>query len=300
MEQGDRDEVAELICVSTNVWYQTHAMPPVFPGGPTDAAVFFDVYEALDPGCGLVAENAQTGRLAGSCFYHPRPTHISLGIMNVQPNYFRRGIARMLLGAVFEMADREGKPLRLISSALNLDSFSLYTRAGFVPQAVYQSMLITVPAGGLPKVEGAVHVRPATVADVQAMVELEMELAGINRQKDFRYFLDNRDGFWHVSVYEGRDGKLDGFTVSSGHPAFNIIGPGAARTATQAIALVRAELNRYMGKSPIVFAPVQASELVLQLYQWGGRNGELVVSQIRGPNKATGGIILPTILPESG
>ena len=36
-----------------------------FSGGAETTVVFFDVYEALDPGCGIVAMDAATGRLAG-------------------------------------------------------------------------------------------------------------------------------------------------------------------------------------------------------------------------------------------
>ena len=84
----------ELICVSTNTWYQLRGRQRVFPCGPESTAIFFDVYESRDAGCGVVAENPGNGRLMGSCFYHPREHHVSLGIMNVHPNYFGRGVAR--------------------------------------------------------------------------------------------------------------------------------------------------------------------------------------------------------------
>ena len=35
-----------------------------------------------------------TGRLMGSSFCRIRPTHVSLGIMNVHLNYFKLGVAR--------------------------------------------------------------------------------------------------------------------------------------------------------------------------------------------------------------
>jgi len=92
MEPRDRNEVAELICVSTNYWYQKNRGTPIFSRGPEATEIFFDVYQALDPGCGVVAENPRNGRLMGSCFYHPREHHVSLGIMNVHPNYFGRGV----------------------------------------------------------------------------------------------------------------------------------------------------------------------------------------------------------------
>ena len=53
----DRFEVAELIYASINVWYQQHGLSPIFVGGPRVTEVFQDVYEALDPGCAVVAEN---------------------------------------------------------------------------------------------------------------------------------------------------------------------------------------------------------------------------------------------------
>ena len=59
MTPEDRFEVAELIRVSLNFWYQMHGRPRIFSGGARDAEVFYDVYSVLDPGCGVVAENAE-------------------------------------------------------------------------------------------------------------------------------------------------------------------------------------------------------------------------------------------------
>ena len=117
----DRAEIAELIYASTNAWYQLRGMPRIFSGGPETTEVFREVYDSLEPGCCVVAENPRTGRLTGSCFYHPRPQHVSLGIMNVHPNYFGRGVARALLDYIIDYTDRRGyKALRLTQSALNL------------------------------------------------------------------------------------------------------------------------------------------------------------------------------------
>jgi predicted N-acetyltransferase YhbS len=134
MQAADRSEVAELICVSTNYWFEMRGKPPVFPDGPESTEVYFDVYEALDHGYNLVAEDSRTGRLMGSVFLHPRPTHVSLGIMNVHPDYFGKGVASAMLRSGTELADRKSKPMRLVSSGRNLDSFSLYTRVGFIPR----------------------------------------------------------------------------------------------------------------------------------------------------------------------
>jgi GNAT superfamily N-acetyltransferase len=301
MEEVDRPEVAELIAVSMNHWDQTHGRPGSFSGGPEQTALFGQVYETLDPGCCLVAETVATGRLAGSCFYRERETHFSLGIMNVHPNYFARGVAKQLLGFITDASDRAGKPLRLVSSALNMDSFSLYTRAGFVPRLAYQDLLLRVPDGGLQHApRGADRVRPATLDDVTAMAAVELDVSGISRAKDYRYFVENADGFWHVSVCENDRDGLDGFLASVGHPLFNEIGPGVARTEAAAAALLFAELNQYPGRMPLLLVPVECGDLVRQLYGWGGRNSETHFAQVRGACRPFRGVSMPTFMPESG
>jgi GNAT superfamily N-acetyltransferase len=300
MEDGDRWEIAELICVSTNYWYQRRALPAIFPGGPESTAVFFDVYQALDPDNGLVAVNPTNGRIMGSCFYHPRPTHASLGIMNVHPNYFGRGVARALLDRLIAYTDNAKLPLRLVSSAMNLDSYSLYTRAGFHPRGAFQDMLISVPDDGLQlEMPGAEAVSEATLDDLPALVALDREMVGIDRSKDWQYMLENEDGFWHMSAYRNEEGTVEGFMASSGSPGCNMIGPGVARTAEQAAALVAAELDRHRGRMPVFLVPVDRPELVQQMYKLGARNCEMHFSQVRGEAQPIAGIHMPTFLPES-
>jgi GNAT superfamily N-acetyltransferase len=296
----DRAAVAELIYVSTNAWYQANGRPPIFAGGPAATELFADVYEALDPGCCVLAESARTGRLMGSCFYHPRETHVSLGIMNVHPAYFGRGVARRLLGHVTDLADAQGKPVRLVSSAMNLDSFSLYTRAGFVPRCAYQDMLLPVPAGGLGQtVPGLERVRPATPDDVAAIVALERELSGIARPGDYRHFLANEAGIWRLAVLEGADG-LEGVLASVAHPGSTMLGPGVARSDAAAAALLLYQLDGMRGRNPVVLVPVASHELVRQVYAWGGRNCELHFAQVRGVCPPFRGVTLPTFMPETG
>jgi hypothetical protein len=105
MEPRDWSEVADMIYLSTNYWYRASGRPAIFTAGPESTLLFCRVYEDLDPGCCIVAESTRTGRLVGSCFYHPRETHVSLGIMNVHPNAFGTGVARSLLRFITDVAD---------------------------------------------------------------------------------------------------------------------------------------------------------------------------------------------------
>jgi GNAT superfamily N-acetyltransferase len=297
---SDAHELADLICVSLNYWYQTHARPPVLPAGPKDAEVFFDVYNVLDPGCALVAESEATRRLMGSCFYHPREYHVSLGIMNVHPNYFGRGVARALLQRIIDISEQMQKPLRLTQSAMNLDSFSLYTQAGFVPRYSYQDMVVTVPETGInASVPGAESVREATLKDVAAMAELEFEISGITREPDYRYCIANQEGFWHTAVYEGGKGRIEGFMISSRHTGMNMLGPCVAREDAQAAALIRRELDIHRGRSPVFLVPMDRGNLVRWLYEIGARNCELHFCQVRGAFQPFRGVTMPTFLPET-
>ncbi len=300
MTAADRWEVADLICISMNQHFRLLGRPDRFQGGPAAADVYFEVYDTLDPGCGIVAEHATTGRLMGSCFFHPRETHVALGIMNVHPNYSGYGAARALLQYIIDFADEQKKPLRVVSSAMNVDSFSLYTRAGLVPHRMYQDMYVMVPESGFNDgVAATVGVREGTTDDIDAIESLEMELSGICRGPDFRHIIDNREGYWHLSVCESRAGALDGFMASCGHCGCNMIGPGVARTEDQAAALMLAELNRHRGRRPMFLLPVDCTKLVQQAYAWGARNCEMHLSSVRGPSRSSRGVNLPTFMPET-
>ena len=213
MGEGDRDQVIELIFNSTNAWYQQHFKKNVFGGDPSACEIFTEVYEELDPGCCIIAEDMGTGRLAGSCFYHPRETHFSLGIMNASPDYFGKGVAARILDEIISLAEHEKLPVRLVSSAMNLDSFSLYTRRGFVPRMTFQDMFLSVPEDGLSvdPPEGMDRVRDAVPEDAKAMADLEKKLNGIRREKDFTYFIRNGSGVWGISVIESTEGQITGF-----------------------------------------------------------------------------------------
>jgi GNAT superfamily N-acetyltransferase len=301
MTPADKHEIADLIYASINTWYRLRGMPQIFRGGPTVTEVFYDVYNAIDPGCAVVAEHTETRRLMGSCFYHPRKHHVALGIMNVHPNYFGQGVGRQLLKYIIDYTDQNGfKSLRLTQSALNLDSFSLYNRAGFVPRHAYQDMWLTVPPEGIKQdVPGAQHVRDATMADVPAIAALELELSGVSREQDYRYCIENAAGFWHTSIYENASGGIDGFLTSSLHPALNMLGPGVCRTDGEALALIKRELDVNRGRSPVLLVPVERENIVRQLYDWGARNCELHFCQVRGHYQPFKGINFPTFILET-
>jgi GNAT superfamily N-acetyltransferase len=302
MTPADATEVAELIYASINVWYRDNGHPEIrFQGDPSVTEVYFETYEALAPGANVVAVNPASGRIMGSCFFHPRPTHVGLGIMNVHPNYFGAGVGKALLVHVCDFTDsNDYRALRLTSSALNLDSFALYNRAGFVPRLAYQDMWVAVPEGGLgASPPGRDRVRVASPADAAAMEALELEISGVSRGPDYAHTIENAQGFWDTAVIEGPSGDIDGYLISSGHAAMNIMGPLVARTEEDAIALLSHALDLYGGRAPLALVPVERRKIVDQMYAWGARNSELHFCQVRGEFQPFRGVSMPTFMLET-
>lgn len=301
MESNDWDEVAQLIHASLNVWYKKNRGFDLVPSPWETMRIFPRVYEALDPNCCVIAVDPESGKIAGSCFFHPRPTHISLGIMNVHPDFFGKKVSTPLLKYVTNLGEKEKKPIRLVSNAMNLDSFSLYNKAGFVPTCLFQEMVLKIPEQGVPvPLPNGCAVRDATLADVPEMVALEQGLCGINREKDFRFFIENREGIWHTSVLLGESGKIEGFLSSINDPGSNMLGPGVARTESQGQALVAAELNQHKGRQPAFLVPSHCKDLLKMLYDLGAKNFEINVSQVYGEVFPVKGIVFPTFMPETG
>lgn len=301
LNDNDRSEYAELVHSSFNAWYWKKGWcADYFRCPPQDAAIFYDIYNDLTPEMSVAAVNRQTGRIIGACFFHPREYHVSLGIMSVHPSYFGQGIGKALVRHIVDFSEAKGyRSIRLVGSAINMDSFSLYNKAGFVPVKSYHDMVIQVPQGG---VGGKVHerVRDARVDDARVMGELEFEISGIKRLQDYLYTIENRRGLFEVKVIEDAMGGLDGFMISIRHPALNMIGPGVARTEETAAALIHACLERYSGEGVLTVIPMDSGNLVRQMYDWKARNVETHLCQVRGDFMPFKGISIPSFLPETG
>ncbi len=301
--EEDRADFCEALYQSFNVWYARHGWQgDYFRGDPSVCEIFYDLYNDLSPGCSVCAVDSSTGKLMGSCFYHPREHHVSLGIMSVHPDYWSRGVGKALVNHIIDYTESNGfDSLRLVSSAMNVDSFSLYNTSGFVPRCTYNDMILSVPEEGLnASSDRDGQVRPATLEDIPAMAALEMEISGICREKDYRYCIENKRGILHTSVIEAETGELNGFLFSIKHPALNMIGPGVARSEEDGVALLLAELDIFRGETPLFLIPMQKRLLVESAYRWGARNVELHLCEVRGAYQEPRGVHFPSFLPETG
>ncbi|MDP3877522.1 MAG: GNAT family N-acetyltransferase [Methylobacter sp.] len=299
----DRKVYVSMLHRSFNTWYGAHGWPSDYFGCTAEqTGIFLDIYNDISPGSSIAAFDAYSGKLMGACFFHPREHHVSLGIMSVHPDYFRQGVGRALVDHIvgFTEANRYAA-LRLVSSAMNMDSFSLYNRSGFVPRVSYHDMVLPVPLAGL-QVGYPLRdqVRAAKLSDIEAMAALEMEVSSISRVGDYRYAIENPRAVLQALVFENGGGAVDGFMISIKHPALNMLGPCVASNEQAALALLLQATERFRGAVPLFVVPMDKREMVETLYQWGARNVETHLFQVRGAFQAFNGVSLPSFLPETG
>jgi GNAT superfamily N-acetyltransferase len=291
-----RDEQAKIVHASLDVWHRTRLNMDRFGRAWEPFRFLVDTYAELDPGCSVVAED-DSGALIGTTFYHPRETHVGVGVVSVHPEAFGRGVARAMMEEIIRVA--EGRPLRLVSSAMNLDSFSLYTRLGFVPQVTLQAVTLQVPKDGLPG--ASTRLRAATMDDVPAIADLEMRLNGIRKEKDYRFFVTNATGGWRLSVIDKPDGSPAGFLAASVHVNDRLLGQGVAEDQFTMQELIHGTLDQHFrGSEAVWLIPVGCTGLVRQAYGWGARNRETHLFSVLGHAPTLRGITIPTFLPESG
>ena len=303
LRRDETEAVAKLLHQSLVHWYETNLQQGArFGNDPKPFAIFPDVYHALDPDEAIAARDVLTGNLLGVCFVHPRETHFSVGIVSMAPEAAGKGVARAMMGEVIKRAEAAGKPIRLVSSLLNLDSFSLYTKMGFVPRAVFQDLLISIPENGLkhPRPAHDGNVRLAQPEDATRLADYEMSLQGIRREQDYHFFLSNQVGKWKVWLSEDVSGEINGFIVASLNPEFRMLGPGVIGDESAALALLWHALDDLRGLQYVFLAPASASGLIRTLYTWGARNVELHIAQTYGETPVGIGLVFPTFLPESG
>lgn len=303
LADADRASYGCMLHSAFNAWYWQHGWGrDYFTCTPDEAGVFYDIYNDLSPGCSIAGFDQQTGAMVGACFFHPREHHVSLGIMAVHPDYFGQGLGRLMVDHIVDFTEENGfKTLRLVSSAMNMDSFSLYNRSGLVPRVSYHDMILSVPEDGMtttaPEQD---RVRAATLEDVDAMAAIELECNGVSRSIDYKYAIENARGFLDAVVLEKSDGSLEGFAISVDCPALKMIGPCVAHNENGILALVGQQLGRFAGSTPVFLVPMEKRQMVETLYDWGARNVETHLYQVRGEHAPFKGVNMPSFLPETG
>ena len=301
MTPADATEVAELIYASINVWYRDNGHPGIqFGGGPGVTEVFFETYDALAPGATVIAVNPASGRIMGSCFFHPRPTHVGLGIMNVHPNSFGRGVAKALLPHL--RLHRRERPPR---AASHLERAQPRLVRALLAQRLRPAARLPghvgAGAGGRPR-----RGRPGARARAPRHARRRgghggARARGLGRVEGARLRARDRE---RAGVLErgragrrlGRDRRLRDRLRPCRAEHHR---PARRSGEAAALALVAYALDLYPGRAPLVLVPVEQRAIIEQLYAWGARISELHFCQVRGAFQPFRGVSMPTFMLET-
>ncbi|MCA1544279.1 GNAT family N-acetyltransferase [Bradyrhizobium sp. NBAIM32] len=190
---------------------------------------------ALQLGRGFVLERA--GAVIGTAAWWPYgDTHASAGMIIVAKAVQGRGYGARLMDALLTSA----RP-RTVALNSTAEGIALYRRRGFVPIGViHQHQGIPSETGMSPRSD---LVRAMAASDFDAVVRLDREATGWERQRMLDRLVQNADGY-----VLHRDGIARGYAISRLFGRGHVIGPVAAESPTDARALIEAALARLGGR----------------------------------------------------
>lgn len=231
-----------------------HNFASDFPDAETARAMISGF--VANPGIyGVVAE--VDGEIVGSNFLDERSPIVGLGPITVTPGTQDRQAGRQLMSTMLDRAQEKGYPgIRLVQSAFNNRSLSLYTKLGFdlqVPLAVMQGDAISASIPGY-------EVRSATLDDVLVCNELCKKIHGHHRAGELTDAIAQQ---W-ATVVEFH-GEIVGYSTVMG-----FMGHSVAESNNAMKALI-CHAEQYPG--PGILVPATNHEL----FRWCLENGLRVV-----------------------
>ncbi|OGO53211.1 MAG: hypothetical protein A2148_01710 [Chloroflexi bacterium RBG_16_68_14] len=145
----------------------------------------------------------EEGRAIACNFGDERDEVVGVGPVAVAVDQQGRGLGRRVMEALLEHTDEAGfASVRLVQSAYNMQSFSLYHNLGFDVKDMLASLHGRVPAEEAP----TNPVRQYTPADLEACDALHRDVLGIGRRHDIEFIAN-----FATPVVVERDGRLAGY-----------------------------------------------------------------------------------------
>jgi GNAT superfamily N-acetyltransferase len=197
--------------------------------------------------------------------------HATLGMIIVSPEHQGAGIGRQLMQAV--LAQAEGRSLLLNATVAGQP---LYEKLGFVVCGAirqYHGEVTTVP---VPVLAGGAALRPASLADLPVLEQLDQAATGLPRGPLLRAVLEAGEGTVLM-----RGGEAAGFALLRRFGRGLVIGPVVAADLTDAQTLLAHGLQRRQGQ--FVRADIEdGSPLAAMLTGAGLKPVDSVNSMVRG------------------
>jgi GNAT superfamily N-acetyltransferase len=289
MLPDDIDVVAPVIVRAFNTVNARYGYPSEFPE-PSASALMSRYYVTQDPeGC-LVAE--WDGSICGSVFARRRGHHVSVGPVAVDPGSQGTGVGRRMMEAVFDLHP-DAASFRLTQAAFNKESFSLYSKTGFV--AAEPSLRLERPAAPVTPEEDEPGVRLATADDAPLVADLDRRLMNTERERD----LSTLFAMGKVYVCDDDTG-IQGYLATMATPGPVFFGPAVVRSEAQLGALVRAALRAAGGSRTCgLHLPARFAPTIDECYRLGFRLFSLETFMVRGEWRTPDAFFLQPIFPET-
>ncbi|KUI01020.1 GNAT family N-acetyltransferase [Mycobacterium sp. IS-3022] len=209
---------------------------PVEPASPEFTAGLMQGMLSTEGTFGLVAECGD--EIVGSALQDERATIVGVGPVSVSPTQQQGRVGHALMEALLQRSrERDVAGVRLVQTAYNYRSLSLYAKLGFAvrePLSVFQRPLDAV-------VVPSTMVRPATLDDVDECDHLCRRIHGHDRHPELRTAIARG----MASVVQRR-GQITAYTTGLGY-----IGHAVGETDDDIIALLGAA-EQFVGLGVLV------------------------------------------------
>lgn len=219
-------------------------------------------------------------------FLDERNEIAGVGPVAVSVRHQGRGLGRLVMEALLERTEATGyQSVRLLQSAYNCVSFSLYTRLGFDVKDGIATLRGRPAEGERPSGE----VRDGTPADLDALDELSLEVVGFRRRGD----IEISRSLAPPLVVE-RQGRIAGFTCWFPTPGGTLLAPAVARDE-QALRDLILGAARSTTVGLIVPLPLSYASVLRWALDGGFTVSELSTLMVRGSYERPAGAYLPSV-----
>jgi predicted N-acetyltransferase YhbS len=288
MTPDDVDIVAPVTTRAFNTVNARYGYPSEFPE-PSASALASRFYLSRDPeGC-LVAE--RDGSICGSVFARRRGDRVSIGPVSVDISAQGAGVGRRMMEAVIDLHS-DAASFRLVQAAFNKESFSLYSRTGFVgvePLLRLERLSAPVEAGA-----DQPHIRLATADDLPVLADLDRRLLSVERDRELQTLFSMGSAY----VYDDGAG-VQGYVATMPTPGPVFLGPAVARSESQLNALLRAAL-RSVGSRPCgLHLATRFAGTIDECFRLGFRLFCIETFMVRGEWRAADAVHVHAVFPET-
>jgi ribosomal protein S18 acetylase RimI-like enzyme len=202
-------------------------------GTPNESRRYIRHLHAFDPLGGIVAE--ENGEIVGIGWLHPRGPVATIGPLAVDPRMQGRGIGRLLLERLIEVAGRGVPQIRLVHESHNAVSLGLYLRTGF--RVVAPLLDLELAAGSSlvpPALPRGTVIRPASDGeDRSRVIQRDARAFGAQRPQSIDLYLQSG----RVLVAARAD-ALVGYALGIGFHGAAHLGSASAEDADVLLALL--------------------------------------------------------------